>query len=297
MSLEGATAPDQSPAPVAAEVEAPEATKDETVNLETQTSDEQAAEEPAQTEDDSEEIEWEGETYRVPKKLKPGIMFQKDYTHKTQEVAELRRTVEAEQAAFRQQSEAASHHIRDVAQVVAINEQLAQYDNIDWNKLQQDDPFKATELFQQRTLLKERRDGLAAQIQYNEQQRSQETQQSFAKRYAETNAALQNDPDIQNWHEVAPKLAAFAQANGVDPVHLREIAVSVPLTKLLHKAYLGEQLVNAKTTQAKAAEPTIQPKPITKISGSGARNTLTPETATDMDSYVAARKKQGFGKR
>jgi hypothetical protein len=295
MSLEGATAPDQSVAPVASEVEAPEA-QDETVNLETQTSDEQAVEEPAPPEDDSEEVDYEGEKYRLPKKLKDALLRQQDYTRKTTEVAEARRTFEAEQAAFKQQTEAASAHIREVAQVVALNEQLGQFDQIDWNKLQQDDPFKATELFQQRTLLKERRDGLAAQIQYNEQQRSQQTQQEFAKRYADTNAQLARE--IPSWSEVAPKIATFAQANGVDPVHLREIAVSVPLTKLLHKAYLGEQLVNAQTAQAKAAaQPAIQPKPITKISGTGARTTLTPETATDMESYVAARKKQGFGKR
>jgi hypothetical protein len=295
MSLEGATAPDQSVAPVVPEVEATEA-KDETVNLETQTSDEQAAEEPAPPEDDSEEVEYEGDKYRLPKKLKDALLRQQDYTRKTTEVAELRRTVEAEQAAFKQQTEAASAHIREVAQVVALNEQLGQFDQIDWNKLQQDDPFKATELFQQRTLLKERRDGLAAQIQYNEQQRSQQTQQEFAKRYAETNARLATE--IPGWLEVAPKVATFAQVRGVDPVHLREIATHPVLSKLLHEAHLWNEHVNAQTTQAKAAaKPAIQPKPITKISGTGARTTLTPETATDMESYVAARKKQGYGKR
>lgn len=282
-------AADQSDAP------APEvASQDEPVNLQA-TPDVSEPEEQVQIsqEDDHEEVEYEGSKYRVPKALKDGFLRQSDYTRKTQEVAEQRRTFEAEQAAFKQQSEAAQRHIQSVAEVYAINAQIGQIEQ-DWQKAQTDgDPFKASELFQQRAFLVERRNNLGAQIQHHEQQRSLETQQDFAKRYAETNQRLLLD--IHGWEEVAPKVAKFAQANGVDPATLREIATNVALTKLLHKAYSFDQLSNAKTAQAKAPPPT--PSPITKISGGGARSTVTPETATDMETYARLRKAQGYGKR
>ena len=40
--------------------------------------------------DDSEEVEHEGQKYRIPKALKSALMMNADYTRKTQEVAEQR---------------------------------------------------------------------------------------------------------------------------------------------------------------------------------------------------------------
>lgn len=286
--LDEAPTLDETAAPEGTEVEAP---AEETVNLEAP---EEGAEQEPAPDDDHDDVEYEGDTYRLPKKLKDALLRQQDYTRKTQEVAETKRTVEAEREAVRQQAEASQAHLREVARVVSLNDQLAQFDQVNWTQLHQEDPFKANELFQQRALLKEQRDGLLSQIQANEQHRSQEAQQSFARRYAETNDALAKE--IKGWSEVAPKVAEFARVNGVEPQYLREIAINPSLSKLLHKAYLGDQLINAKTTAAKTADPKVVPKPITKVTGAGARP--TPNLAdADMETYAALRKKQGFGQR
>ena len=50
--------------------------------------------EDGQPEDDTEEVDWDGTKYRIPKALKPGLLMQADYTRKTQELAEQRRHVE-----------------------------------------------------------------------------------------------------------------------------------------------------------------------------------------------------------
>lgn len=288
--LEGAPAPDQS-----AVAEAPaevETQVDETVNLEA--TPEVSEPEAAPVEDDSEEVEYEGNKYRLPKELKDAFLRQSDYTRKTQEVAEQRRTFEAEQSAFKQQSEVAQRHIQDIASVYSLNAQIASLE-AEYAKAQQDGDFiKTGELYQQRGFLIEQRNGLASQIQANEQRVSQEAQQTFAKRYAETNAQLAKE--IKGWSEVAPKVAAFAQENGVTQEELRVMATNPHLAKLVHKAYLGDQLVNAKTVQAKTADPPVQAKPITKVSGTGAKPAVNLATA-DMDTYIAERKKQGYGKR
>ena len=71
--------------------------------------DEQAAPEPEKADADSadgeapalEEVEYEGEKYQVPAKLKEAIIHKSDYTRKTQEVADARRQVELQSEAFK----------------------------------------------------------------------------------------------------------------------------------------------------------------------------------------------------
>jgi hypothetical protein len=55
--------------------------------------------------DDGEEVEWEGNQYRLPKGIKDALLRQADYTRKTQEVAETRREAEAAKVAVYQQAQ------------------------------------------------------------------------------------------------------------------------------------------------------------------------------------------------
>jgi hypothetical protein len=268
----------------------------EPVNLEVP-ADSAPPEEPALDEAPAvefDEIEYDGEKYSVPKKLKDGFLMQSDYTRKTQEVAEQRKAIEAERESIKQRAEAERANIRDVAQIYGIDEQLTELDKIDWVKLGNEDPFEAQKLFQQRSLMKERRDRLVAELQQKEFQRSQEAQQEFAKRYADTNEAL--NKSIPGWNQdLALKMREFAKANDLNDEDIRHAADKARWVKLLHKAYVGDQLINAKTSAAQ--EPRVEPKPLAKVTGSGARTPKTPESATDMESYVRLRRAQGFGSR
>jgi hypothetical protein len=88
--------------------------------------------EEGQPDDDTEEIEHDGQKYKIPKALKPALLMQADYTKKTQEVAELRRTVEARQAEIQQQAEAQATTLQERATLTAVDAQLEQYQAIDW---------------------------------------------------------------------------------------------------------------------------------------------------------------------
>lgn len=247
--------------------------------------------EPEPTEE-FDEIEYDGEKYSVPKKLKNGFLMQQDYTKKTQTVAEERKAVEAEKAAIKAEREAAQAHIKDVGRVYQINDQIAEMEKLDWAKLEQENFFEAQAKFREYTLLKEKRAGLVAQIQDAEQKRSQEAQQGFAKRYAETNETLAKD--IKGWNaETANKLRDFAIANGATEDDIRTLAVNAPLVKLLHKAWLGDELLKKQQTAAQTAEPKVQPKPLTKVTGQGAKPAVNLFDA-DMETYAAERRKQGF---
>lgn len=118
------------------ESEAVEATDEET--------DEAAPE--GQAEDDSQEVELDGETLKLPKKVAEAVLRQQDYTKKTQEVAERRRSVED-----REQFLAAREHLmvesfKEAAELQSLQTQLKQYEAVDWNTLINDDPQQAMRL-------------------------------------------------------------------------------------------------------------------------------------------------------
>jgi len=269
-------------------------TAPEPVNLEAPV---EAQEEPAQETapvEEFDEIEYDGEKFSVPKKLKDGFLMQSDYTRKTQEVAEQRKAIEAERETVKQRAEAERANIRDVAAIISLDERLAQYDKIDWHAFGNENPIDAGERFRERTMLMEHRGRLVAELQQKEQQRAHEASQEFDKRYAETNETLHKT--IPGWNtELAGKLRNFAKTSGLSDADIRTLATNVPMVKLLHKAFVGSEVINAKTTAAQ--EPKVEPKPLQRVTGSGARNSQTPETASDMESYVRLRRKQGYGTR
>ena len=88
--------------------------------------------------------------------------MQKDYTVKTQSLAEQRKTFEA-QSQFQQQ------HIQEFAKVVALNDSIAEFEMIDWNALSQEDPVKAQQLFFHKSSLESQRNQLAQTISQKNQ--------------------------------------------------------------------------------------------------------------------------------
>lgn len=103
--------------------------------------------EPSQTDEPTapplEEVEYEGETFQVPPKLKEAIIRQSDYTKKTQEVAEQRRTMELAQREA-QITRLAEQFQKDTAQehkqLEAIEWALQQ--PVDWSKMSTDEALR-----------------------------------------------------------------------------------------------------------------------------------------------------------
>lgn len=91
--------------------------------------------------DDLFELDFEGERYQLPAKLKDGFMRQKDYTQKTQETAELRKTyehaTELARAAELDRSFAESVGAEQ-EELSVINAYLAQMAKADWGSLSTD---------------------------------------------------------------------------------------------------------------------------------------------------------------
>jgi hypothetical protein len=90
-----------------------------------------------------EEVEYEGETYQVPPKLKEAIIRQGDYTKKTQEVADQRRTMEVlqqEAHVARLAEQFKTETAQEQKQLEALDWALQQ--PVDWNAMSTEDALR-----------------------------------------------------------------------------------------------------------------------------------------------------------
>jgi hypothetical protein len=84
------------------------------------------------------DFEWEGARLRVPESLTKAVMLQKDYTQKTQELSESRKTLEQLQAVSQtQQAEMAFNQsvAAEHQELGLIDQYLKQMSGFDWSKL------------------------------------------------------------------------------------------------------------------------------------------------------------------
>jgi hypothetical protein len=225
-------------------------------------------EDGAEVEEELEDLEHGGKQYRIPKALKGGFMMQADYTRKTQELARQREGFDDERDSFSRDMEARRASEKEIGRLAVMDELLDQYQKVDWQALRGTNPEQAQSAFQDYQLLRDQREKLAIKVDSDVRQRAQTAQQDFAKRYEATNATLAKD--IKGWNQdTATKLREFALANGATQQDILTLAVNASLVKLLHKAWLGDQLVTKQAAAAQkaraAATQTEEAKPLTTV--------------------------------
>lgn len=99
-----------------------------------------------QEEDDSEEVEIDGKSYKVPKELKDMVLMHKDYTQKTQAVAEQRRAIDERAQALESREQIMAQTFDKAVEFRDVQNRLSQYEQIDWQGLAEQDPVQATKL-------------------------------------------------------------------------------------------------------------------------------------------------------
>jgi len=234
--------------------------------------------------DDLEDYEFEGKKAKIPTWLKPQLMMQADYTRKTQEVAATRKELEAQAAAFEQnrqalaqQAEMHQANIQEVAKLVNLNDQLAQYEQVDWQALEAEDPFRAQAAWREFQQLERARNNLAGELHQKQQQAQQDqhrrtleaqqaSQEEIAKRAEETMRVLTSK--VPGWNEkVATEVSTYAQSvGGYTPQELFNAVGDPRAFVLLHKAMQYDKAVEraAKKAQAQKQEQ-AQIAPLTPV--------------------------------
>lgn len=245
---------------------------------------------PEEIAEESEEIEEEGERYALPKKLaekykeyKGGHMKMADYTQKTQALSE-------ERDKFQREKDVHEQDIKSYAELHAIDKQLEEYKKLDWKTLGSENPAEAFALDREMQALREGREKLAQEIKARRDERALEQQRKDAKRYQEGTAQLQRD--IKGW---SPELARNIADYGVKSGGFSEGEMSALLdprqVKILHKAYLYDQLVK-KQAQKSSAMP--EAKPVPKVGG---KNPIAKDPANMSDKEFAEMRRKQIAQR
>lgn len=227
--------------------------------------------------DGKEEVEFEGKKFKVDKEIKDALLRQADYTKKTQEVAEQRRQIEEMRNRTLETAEFQQQILVEVAQVVSIDNQLAQFNNLDWNRLYSEDPTQAVMLDRQMRDLMGHKQNLVNAITQKEQAQNLKKQQETAKSFQENMAVVQRE--IKGWSpELKQQLFKYGLETGYSEAEMNNVK-SAAQVKSLHKAYLYDQLVKKQQASAKS-KPQAQVAPVTRISAQKAGSTKDPDKMT-----------------
>ena len=217
----------------------------------------------AEEEPDTFELEVDGQVHTLPAALKGAVLRHADYTRKTQELAEHRRVLEEERQALAKQAGAYAGASQDRLRLAALDHQLEDFQDIDWDAFAAEDREGAQSLWDTYQRLGETRQALAYAVSHHEERANLRAARQAAEAMAETGRRLSQE--IEGWSpEVAGKLVEYAQAFGVTLDELRE-AADPRLWKLLHKAWQSDQ-----TRQADAREQVQAVRPAVSLAGGGA---------------------------
>lgn len=245
--------------------------------------DAQADEVSQEDAEEDEEIEIGGKKVAMPKsiaaEIKAGTMRQADYTQKTQTVAEERRTVEAERARVREEAQQHQQYLDDVAEKRAIEKQLKQFAELDWNGLIETDPVRAMQLQQSQRALQDEHAKLDKNIAQKQHDNALAEQQEFAKQAQEAEAYVQRE--IPGWtQERANAVNQFALAQGLklDQSMAKLIIQQPALIKLFDQAEKFHQLVKKQAT--KPAAPAAPPPPVQRVGATRAAAKVDPDKMT-----------------
>jgi len=212
--------------------------------------------------DDSEEVEYEGNKYKVPKAIAPALLRQADYTKKTQEVAEIRRAAEAEKARIVEEQKAFQEDRQEHVQAYALWQQLEQFKNVNWGQLDSEDPLQAQQLFRQYTMLRDAHRDIVGKLSAKQQQRQSVSAAEQAKLRDQTRAALARE--IPNWSPKAEQeLTDYALKHGYKAEEVKAALDSDARPfRFLHKALLWDQHVEKTRKAATQPAPAEPVKPV-----------------------------------
>ena len=253
------------------EVDEPELELDASEDDEQLDEDSEQDDEPETDAEDEEDLKEQPQTFKlkikgeeIEKPLDEVISLAQmgaDYTQKTQEVAEQRRqledyaqTIKVQEQSLQSQFEAQQSFLSEVADIKAIDNQLAQFANVDWQALSDNDFVEAQKLFFTHNQLQEQRRQVTANLTTKANQMQQQKDAQLQQRVEQGKAILAKE--IPNWSQKTSQEIILAGKDYgfnddelgtiVDPRHVKVLHDAMQWRKLK-----GNSVVKNKVSQAK----------------------------------------------
>lgn len=246
-------------------------------------------EQPVEDEDELEE-DLDGVKVRGKKedleRLKAERLMQADYTRKTQEVAEQRKAIEAERERVEQTRAFEQQNLDIVADIRAIDRQIAHLSQINLMQLSQSDPVQAQQLMLQLQGLQTHRGQAANALAQRHQQFQQAQQQDAARQLEEGRRVLQRE--IPGWNqELGLKLMEFGKSRG----YPESVLANVTNPRFVIDLYQLYQVAEAKK-QATTRTPVVQDKPVTRVSSASKAKAVTDPDKLSPEQWLKWRNSQ-----
>jgi hypothetical protein len=237
----------------------------------------------------------DGTEYQLPKALEGSLLKNKDYTTKTQAVAEERKALEARNAEIEERLKATDEELDTRATLRTITTELAEYQKLtaaDWQAHMNNDPLGTQQHRLRFETLRDQKAELEGKVSQAANARTEKAQQDLAQRVQQTiDFAAKEIPGFKP--ELTEKLITFAMGEMGVPEAALQANWSPTFYKLLHRAYVGEQSLKKQTAALKPA-PTPAPAPLVtvtpKTNAAGRRTLGDLAKSGDMEAYAAARK-------
>ena len=196
-----------------------------------------------------------------------------DYTKKTQEVAEQRKaleeyaqTVKVQEEVFMQQVQLQNALIGDVAELTAVDKQLAQFNDVNWQELSDNDFVEAQKLFFTFNQLQQKRSTLATELEAKAQQVQQNQAARMQEQIAKGKEILAKE--IPNWsRETTQELITIGKDYGftddelgtiIDPRHVKVLHDAMQWRKLQKNSVVKNKVSQAKPVVKPGAKDTKQ---------------------------------------
>ncbi|WP_313195859.1 hypothetical protein [Shinella zoogloeoides] len=214
--------------------------------------------------DDLVDVEYEGKVHRLPQELKDALLRNADYTRKTQEVAEQRRAVEARQAEINAAYDVSQEVLQARAAILNIDGALKQYEGVNWNQLENEDPVAAMTHWRQFQQLQQQRGQVAQYLDKTQADLSEKATQAVEARLRETRAFAERE--LKGWTpELDNKITEFATKElGFSVEDLRN-QYTPQVYRTLYLAHIGQQALAKQNQQPKPKQPVSPAQPLSKV--------------------------------
>lgn len=211
------------------------------------------------------DIERDGKTYKIPKAVEDLLMFQKDYTQKTQTVAEQRKELEAKRQAIEWEERTRGELFKEEAQLHGIRSRLEQFQNVNWQALAQQDVQKYAAAQAEYTQLKDYADRLSGHVEGRKTELNAAREQETAIELTRAVESLSKPNPNLGWDgkfdaDKRASLTKFGMELGYSNEELANTTHPL-MIQTLNLAKIGYETLRKQAASLKPAAPVAKPVP------------------------------------
>jgi len=211
--------------------------------------------------EDLDEVELEGKTYRLPKAVKDAVLRKADYSRHVQEVTAQKKDYAQRIEAVELMVQGAQEYAKALAKVHELDAQLKQFETVDFDRLETEDPARASVLALRLMRLQQAREKAATDAQGVSKQLAESRAKDVNAKRQDMFKALAKDFPGGWTDEAGAKVTKTALAHGWTEAELTSLT-DPRLVLILEKARKFDAIQEGRAKaldKAKDAPPVAKP--------------------------------------